>query len=391
MFKIQTLNAIAEVGLKQFPRDLYEVGPEVQNPDAIIVRSAPMQAIAIPPSVKVIGRAGAGVNNIPVSALTPQGIPVLNTPGANANAVRELVIAGMLLASRNICQAWSYVSHLSSSNAEMDKQVEQDKKQFVGFELLGKTLGLVGLGSVGVKVANAAISLGMRVIGYDPTITVNRAWELSSEVQQVHSLDSLLKEADFISFHVPLTEQTKHMIHRASFSLMKPGVVLLNFARDGIIEPQALMDALNEEKVFSYINDFPSAPLKDHPRVISLPHLGASTHEAEENCAIMIVKQVRDFLENGSITYSVNFPTAEMPKSQAATRLAIVNANVPNMVAQISATLASAGLNIVSLLNKSREDIAYTLIDVNADADSRVLAALAGIAGVIQVRKLGVF
>jgi D-3-phosphoglycerate dehydrogenase len=388
MFKIQTLNPIAAVGLNHFPKENYEVSAEVSNPDAIIVRSAKMAGMTLPATVKVIGRAGAGVNNIPVAELTKLGIPVLNTPGANANAVRELVIAGMLLASRNICQAWSYVGQLQVSEAEIDKQVEQDKKQFAGFELMGKTLGLIGLGAVGVKVANAAVDLGMRVIGYDPTITVNRAWELSSEVEQSYSLDSLLAEADFLSFHIPLTDETKGMINADRFKMMKDGVVLLNFARDGILDNSALLQALDAKKVLYYVNDFPTVLLKNHPRVISLPHLGASTKEAEENCAVMIVKQVRTFLETGNITYSVNFPTVEMPRNKNEFRLAIVNANVPNMVAQMSSQLAAAGLNITSLLNKSRDGIAYTLIDINQKADEVCLKSVAGIAGVIQVRQL---
>lgn len=388
MFKIQTLNAIATIGLNQFPRDLYEVASEIHLPDAILVRSQPMHEMPIPSSVKVIGRAGAGLNNIPIDALTRRGIPVFNTPGANANAVRELVIAGMLLASRNICQAWHYVHSLKNNDEDLHKEIEQNKKQFVGFELVGKTLGVIGLGSVGVKVANAAINLGMNVIGYDPEITVNRAWELFANVKQAHSIDDLLMRSDFVSFHVPLTDATKHMINRSRLQLMKPGVVLLNFARDGIIDNEALAQALNENKVFAYVTDFPSVELKNHPRVISLPHLGASTKEAEENCAIMIAKQVRNFLENGSISNSVNFPNIEVPQNQASARLAIVNANIPNMVAQISSKLAEAGLNIVSLLNKSRGDIAYTVIDLHNEVNNSVLKQIADIEGIMQVRAL---
>ena len=388
MFKIQTFNTIATVGLNQFPRESYEIASDIQHPDAILVRSQSLHDITIPDTVKVIGRAGAGVNNIPVTQLTQLGIPVLNTPGANANAVRELVIAGMLLASRNICQAWNYISQLKGSDADLEKKIEHDKKQFAGFELMGKTLGIIGLGSVGVKVANAAISLGMRVIGYDPTIAVNRAWELSANVQQFHHIDDLLAESDFVSFHVPLTDETKHMINPSRLQLMKKGVVLLNFARDGIIDNKALSAALNEKQVFAYVSDFPCVELKDHPNVICLPHLGASTKEAEENCAVMIVRQVREFLENGAITHSVNFPTVELAQINKGTRLAVVNANIPNMVAQISATLGLAGLNIVSLLNKSRDEIAYTVIDVQTAVDDAVLKEIANIKGVIQLRRL---
>lgn len=388
MFKIQTLNSIAAIGLTQFPREHYEIAVDTQQPDAIIVRSQNMHEMTLAPSVKVVGRAGAGVNNIPVDHLTKLGIPVLNTPGANANAVRELVIAGMLLASRNICQAWNYVSHLETAAGSMDKQIEQDKKQFVGFELMGKTLGVVGLGSIGVKVANAAIGLGMHVVGYDPTITVNRAWELSSEVKQARNIDELLAEADFVTFHIPLNDDTKNIMNSSRLHAIRPGVVILNFSREGIIDNQALAGALNEKKIYAYVTDFPCSELKNHARVISLPHLGASTKEAEENCAVMIVKQVREFLELGAITNSVNFPTIEVPQNNTDARIAVTNANVPNMVAQISSKIAAAQLNIISLVNKSRDDIAYTLIDVNKPASEALLREIADIIGVIQVRKV---
>lgn len=389
MFKIQTLNPISSTGLKQFPNAQYDIASSFSDPDVMLVRSQNMHQLHLPASVKVVGRAGAGTNNIPVAALTALGIPVLNTPGANANAVRELVIAGMLLASRNICQAWQYVSELKLKDEALEKEIEQNKKKFVGFELMGKTLGVVGLGSVGVKVANAAISLGMRVVGYDPTISVSRAWELSSNVQQAKSIDSLLQEADFVSFHVPLLNETRHMINAKRLQEMKDNVVLLNFARDEIIDHAALLEALNANRVLAYVCDFPHAELKNHPRVISLPHLGASTKEAEENCAVMIVNQVREFLENGAIINSVNFPTVDVPPKNSEGRIAIVNANVPNMVAQISAKLAEAKLNIASLLNKSRDDIAYTLIDVNGNVNAAVLNDIASIHGVKQVRKVG--
>ncbi|MEO8401918.1 MAG: phosphoglycerate dehydrogenase [Gammaproteobacteria bacterium] len=389
MFKVQTLNAIAPIGLKQFPQELYEIADEIPDPDAIVVRSHAMHDMTFAPSLKVVGRAGAGVNNIPVNLLTTLGIPVLNTPGANANAVRELVIAGMLLASRNICQAWDYVKRLENNNeTNLDQKIEQDKKQFVGFELLGKTLGVIGLGSVGVKVANAAMSLGMRIIGYDPTISVNRAWELSSEVKQASSLEHLLMEADFISLHVPLTGDTKNMLTHSQINLMKTGVVLLNFSRDGIIDNVALANAINERKVFAYVSDFPTRELKNSSHVICLPHLGASTQQAEENCAVMISKQIRDFLEFGAITNSINFPTIEMPPTNSVLRLAIVNANIPNMVAQISTKLAEAKMNIVSLLNKSQDKIAYTLIDINADLPDSLLTEISEIEGVVHVRKI---
>jgi D-3-phosphoglycerate dehydrogenase len=388
MFNIQTLNTISSSGLNQFSTELYNVSSDCKNPDAILLRSHSLHGVSLPDTVKVIGRAGAGVNNIPVAELTQRGIPVFNTPGANANAVRELVLAGMLLASRHLCQAWDYVRHLKGNNTEIDQEVEKNKKQFVGFELMGKTLGVIGLGNIGVKVANLAIELGMNVIGYDPTITVNRAWELSSAVKQASSLDDLLMQSDFVSFHVPLTEETKNMMHAEKLKAVKKGTVLLNFSREGIIDNQALLKALEEHHVSAYVTDFPSAELKNHPSVISLPHLGASTKEAEENCAVMIVKQVKEFLENGTITYSVNFPSIEMPRNPGVFRLAIANNNVPNMVAQMSTKLATAGLNIISLLNKSRDSIAFTLIDVDQDLPHDLLQEIGRIQGVVQVRKL---
>ena len=388
MFKVQTFNKISKTGLNQFPTELYEVSPDIQHPDAIIVRSHPLHDMQFPHSVKVIGRAGAGVNNIPVVALTKMGIPVLCTPGANANAVSELVLAGMLMASRNLCQAWDYVRHLQGKDDALNTAIEQDKKQFIGVELMGKTLGIVGLGSIGVRVANAAIHLGMRVIGYDPTISVNRAWELSSNVIQAHSLDELLSQSDFVTLHVPLVDATKKMIDHNRLQLMKHHAVLLNFARDGIVDNQALSETLNNKKIAAYVTDFPCALLKDNPAVISLPHLGASTKEAEENCAVMLVKQVRNYLEFGGITNSANFPTVEVTQHYAGIRLAVVNANVPNMVAQISSTLASADLNILGLVNKSRDEIAYTLLDVEGKVTDAVIKNIASIDGVLQVRKI---
>ncbi len=388
MFKVQTFNKIAEKGLSQFPDELYKVSPDIQDPDAIILRSQSLHDMTIPGSVKAIGRAGAGVNNIPVEAMTKLGIPVFNTPGANANAVSELVIAAMLIATRHLCAAWDYVRHLKGDDAELDALIEQNKKQFSGHELMGKTLGVVGLGSIGVRVANAAIHLGMRVVGYDPTISVNRAWELSSNVIQAHHVNDLLEEADFISLHVPLMDATRHMLNQSNLKFMKPNAVLLNFARDGIVDNAAMLAALNQKAFAAYVCDFPNALFKDHPSVICFPHLGASTSEAEENCAVMLAKQIRNFLEYGAIAYSVNFPSVEVSQNYSGERIAIVNRNVPNMVAQISHVLGEAGLNILSLVNKSRDDIAYTLLDVQGEVTSQELNAIASIGGVLQVRKL---
>ena len=387
MYTVQTLNKIDSIGLKQFPSECYQLGDTVTDPDAILVRSAPLHGIELPKSVKIIARAGAGVNNIPVEALTKKGIPVLNTPGANANAVKELVLAGMLLAARNLCQAWDYTRQLSGNDEKINEQVEANKKQFAGFELPGKTLGLIGLGNVGVKVANAAIALGMRVIGYDPTITIKHAWALSSGVEECKSLDQLISQADFISIHVPLTKETENLINMERLKRAKLGVIILNFARDGIIDKTALKLALDSQQVSSYVCDFPCHLLKSHPQVISLPHLGASTREAEETCAVMAVKQIRDYLETGSIVNSVNFPTVEMSLTTE-TRLAIVNENIPNMVAQISTKLGNAGINIIDLTNKSRGEIAYTLIDIEGDLPETLLKEIRDIPGVVHIRMI---
>jgi D-3-phosphoglycerate dehydrogenase / 2-oxoglutarate reductase len=384
MYKIQTLNSISLVGLKQFTKESYEVANEISNPDAILIRSSSLHETELPASVQVVARAGAGVNNIPIDKLTRLGIPVFNTPGANANAVKELVIAGMLVASRHLFEAHDYVKKLQGNDAEINKQVEQDKKQFAGFELYGKTLGVVGLGNVGAKVANAARALGMRVLGYDPAISVKQAWALSTSVEEVKNLDDLIGQSDFISLHVPLIDETRDLINTSRLQLAKSGVILLNFSRDGIVEKTALRAALDSNHVSAYVTDFPCAQLKDHPRVISLPHLGASTQEAEELCAVMAVKQIRDYLENGTITYSVNFPSVEIPFKKGV-RLTIVNANVPGMVAKVSAKLASASLNIVDMLNKSRDEIAYTVIDLESEVSDTLIKDIAAIKGVLRV------
>jgi len=312
---------------------------------------------------------------------------VFNAPGANANAVKELVVAGMLLAARNICQAWDYARTLEGDDAALSKQVEAGKKDFVGFELPGRTLGVIGLGAIGVLVANTAAKLGMKVIGYDPQITVQSAWRLSADVQQARSLDDLLAQSDMVTFHVPLVDATRHMINRERLSFMKKGVTLLNFARESIVDEQAVVEGLNSGKVHAYVCDFPSNLLKGQPRVIALPHLGASTGEAEDNCAVMVADQVRDFLENGNIVNSVNFPEVVMPRSEGQ-RVAIANANVPNMVGQISTAMADAKLNIIDMLNKSRGDLAYTLIDVDQTLPEAVLNKIRGISGVLAVRML---
>ncbi|MET0105043.1 MAG: phosphoglycerate dehydrogenase [Sedimenticola sp.] len=388
MYKVLTLNNISVAGLDRLPRDKYEIASEITHPDAILLRSYKMHDMEIPETVKAIGRAGAGVNNIPVDKMTGMGIPVFNAPGANSNAVKELVLAGMLMAARNIGQAWNFSRGLEGEDGEINKEVEKGKKNYVGFELPGRTLGVVGLGAIGVRVANAARALGMKVIGYDPTITVKAAWQLSADVDQALSVDDLIAKSDFITFHVPLIEATKHMINAERLKLMKKNGVLLNFARNGIIDDEAVVEALDTGHLYAYVCDFPSNLLKDHPRCITLPHLGASTTEAEENCAIMVADQVSDYLENGNITNAVNFPEINLPRN-GGHRIAVVNSNVPNMVGQISTDLAEGGLNIIDMLNKSREDIAVTLLDVNDEPDQATLDRIADIDGVLSVRCLG--
>lgn len=386
MRKILTLNNISPVGLERLPREGYEVASEIQHPDAILLRSFKMHGMEIPETLKAVGRAGAGVNNIPVDEMSKCGVVVFNAPGANANAVKELVLAGMLMACRNIGEAWDFARNLEGEDAEISKQVEAGKKNYGGFELPGRTLGIIGLGAIGVKVANAAIALGMNVIGYDPGITVKGAWQLDASVKQATSVDDLLTKADFITFHVPLIDATRHLINAERLKIMKDRVVILNFARNGIVDDEAVCKAIESGKVYAYVCDFPSNLLKKHPRVITLPHLGASTKEAEDNCAIMVAEQVRDYLENGNVINSVNFPEVVMPRSDGSYRLAVVNSNVPNMLGQISSDLAKAELNILDMLNKSRGDLAYTLVDVDKPIPQEIVDQIAGIDGVLKVR-----
>ena len=388
MLKIQTLNNISPLGLERFPRERYEVGSEISRPDAIMVRSADMHKLDIPGSVRAIGRAGAGTNNIPVAAMTERGVPVFNAPGANANAVKELVLAGLMLAARNIFPAMDFVRKIEGDGKELHTAVEAGKKKFVGFELPGRPLGVIGLGAIGVKVANAALELGMEVWGFDPAMTVQNAWQLDSRVRQAVSVDDLMSRCQFVTVHVPLLDATRGLINAERIRLLKPGGVVLNFARDGIVDEDATLAALDDGSLHAYVCDFPSAKNKNHPRVIATPHLGASTGEAESNCAVMIALQLREFLEHGNITNSVNFPEAVMPWVEGKTRLCISNANVPNMVGQISTLLAEHDLNIADLLNKSRGDIAYTLVDVDSDVPQATIDGIARIEGVLNVRMI---
>jgi D-3-phosphoglycerate dehydrogenase len=383
---ILTLNHISTRGLERLPQDRYQVGPDVTAPEAILVRSADMHSMEISPSVLAIARAGAGVNNIPVAELSKRGVPVFNAPGANANAVKELVLAGLFVAARNICPAWSFARSLAGDDQAINEAVERGKSQFVGFELPGRTLGVLGLGAVGVEVANSALALGMRVLGYDPQITVQRAWQLSSSVEQALSLDDLFARADVVSVHVPLNRETRNLVNESRLGLMRKGGVLLNFARAPIVETQAMIAALDGGRLRAYVCDFPNNALKDHPKVVTLPHLGASTNEAEDNCAIMAADALREFLENGSVRHSVNYPEAVLARVANTTRIAIANSNVPNMVGQISTCLATAGLNIADLLNKSRGEYAYTLIDTDGAVDEELVASLKRIEGVLSAR-----
>jgi D-3-phosphoglycerate dehydrogenase len=386
-FKIQTLNSIAVAGLDRFPRDRYEVASGIGEPDAILLRSFKMHDVAIPDSVLCVGRAGAGTNNIPVAKLSKRGVPVFNTPGANANAVKELVIAGLLMAARNLPQAWSYTRALQGSGEELDKAVEAGKKDFVGFELPKRTLGVVGLGAIGVEVANAALKLGMQVLGYDPAITVQHAWQLSSGVQKAVNLDDLFARSDVVTLHVPLTKDTDKLVNAARVQSMRRGSVLLNFSRDEIVDTAAVVAGLDAGKLRGYVTDFPKRALLEHDRVICFPHLGASTVEAEENCAVMVADNVREFLENGNVTRSVNFPETVLQRTRPH-RIAIPHANVPNMVAQILTALAAQGINIADMLNHSRGEISYTLVDLDAPANDATLARIRKIDGILAARVL---
>lgn len=388
MYKILTLNNIAVEGLRHLPRERYEVASEIAHPDAILVRSANMHDMAVPDTVACVGRAGAGTNNIPCDELAHRGIPVFNAPGANANAVKELAIAGMFLGARNIANAAEYVKTLRETGEGLKKAVEAGKKQFVGFELPGKTLGVIGLGAIGVEVANAALDLGMKVVGYDPAITVRNAWQLSSGVEQEETLDQLFQHADFVTCHVPLIDATRRIVNSDRIALMNDGAVLINFARDGVVDDDAAIAALDSGKLHAYVTDFPTPELIAHPKAVTLPHLGASTGEAEENCAIMVAENVKDYLENGNIRFSVNYPAARLPRLDA-WRITVANANVPNMVGQISTCIAEAGLNIEDLLNKSIGDLAYTIVDVNGDPSDELLEKLRSIDGVLALRNLG--
>ncbi|WP_035384360.1 phosphoglycerate dehydrogenase [Ferriphaselus sp. R-1] len=386
-YSILTLNKISASGLKRLPSERYRVANDIAQPDAILVRSQNMHEMEIPDSVLAIARAGAGTNNVPVAKMSARGVPVFNAAGANANAVKELVLAGMLIASRNVVPALNFVAGLSGDDEALHKQVEDGKKHYAGIELRGRTLGIIGLGAIGRLVADAALGLGMKVVGYDPEITVEAAWSLSSQVKKANSVEALLKASDFVSIHVPLLPATRGLLNAERLAVMKPGAVLLNFARDAIVEEDAVLAALSGKQLRAYVCDFPTRKAQGSAGVIALPHLGASTEEAEENCAVMVAEQVRDYLEHGNLVNTVNFPTLVMAR-ESDYRLAIANANVPNMLGQISSTLAGAGVNIHNMMNKSRGEMAYTLVDVDSLVPVEVIAQLAAIPGVLKVRDL---
>jgi D-3-phosphoglycerate dehydrogenase len=386
-FRILTLNSISALGLKRFPSGRYSVGSEVSEPDGILVRSHDMHDMSIPDTVKVIARAGAGTNNIPVAQMSKRGVPVFNAPGANANAVKELVIAAMLIAARNFIPAVKFVDSLHGDDSTLNQLVEDGKKHFVGTELPHHTIGIIGLGKIGSLVADSAIKLGMNVMGYDPHITVDAAWSLPSQVRKAHSIEEVLKASDYVTLHAPLVEVTRHMINAERLKLIKHGAILLNFARDALVDDAAVLEAIAAKRLRYYICDFPTQRLKGHANVVALPHLGASTREAEENCAVMVVDQMRDFLEQGNIVNAVNFPDVIMAR-EAPYRVGISNANVPNMVGQISTAMALAGLNIHNMLNKSKGEMAYTLVDADSPVPHSLLAELSRIKGVLSVRYL---
>ena len=384
-YRVKTMNAISSHGLNRLPKE-FQVGTDVEDPHALLLRSADLHKVEIPETVLAVSRAGAGTNNIPVADLSDRGVVVFNTPGANANAVKELVLAGLLLGARNLVPALAFTRNLTGDDTEINVGVESGKKQFVGWELPGRTLGVIGLGEIGVQVANAAESLGMKVLGYDPAITIRHAWQLSSGVDRASSIEEVFKKADVVTLHVPLVEGTKNLVNAERLEMMKSRSLVLNFARAGIVDEDAMVAALDAGEIRGYVCDFPSNALQGHPKVVALPHLGASTAEAEDNCAVMAAAELSDFLVNGNITNSVNFPDAVMARQENTRRIVIANANVPNMVGEISSLLGEAGLNITNLLNKSRGDLAWTMIDIEGDVPKSMRAKIQAIEGVLSCR-----
>jgi D-3-phosphoglycerate dehydrogenase / 2-oxoglutarate reductase len=391
MFKIRTYNKISVKGLERFPRGGFEVGSDIAHPDAFLIRSQSLHGMDVPPSLLAVARAGAGVNNVPVGDYGKRGVVVFNTPGANANAVKELVLAGMLLASRGILPGLEYVRSLSSSPvmtdaAAMSALLEKEKARFAGAELKGKTLGLVGLGAIGSMVADAALALGMQVVGYDPALSIDAAWRLSNAVVRMENLPALLSRADHVSLHVPAIEATKHLINAQSLAGMKADAVLLNFARESIVDDHAVVQALNAGKLRAYVCDFPQPNLVGHPKVMAMPHIGASTEESEENCAVMAADQLVDFLRHGNIVNSVNFPAIAMPRAQGTQRITFSNDNVAGVLGHVLSVLAEHQVNVVDMVNKSRGDLAFNIVDVQGVVSDAVAQAIAATQHVIRVR-----
>ena len=387
MYKVRTFNQIALRGLERFPRDGFEVGSDMADPHAILLRSHVLTAEHVTPNLRAVARAGAGTNNVPVDLYTERGIVVFNTPGANANSVKELVLAALLLSARDVLGGLRYVDSVRdiADPAELNKRVEADKKRFQGSEIYGKTLGVVGLGSIGALVAEAALRLGMKVLGYDPAISVDAAWRLPSDVQKMENLATLFARSDYVTLHVPLLDDTRNMVNDESLKMFRPGTVLLNFARQEIVDEAALARALGAGRIARYFSDFPSPTLAGQPNVVATPHLGASTAEAEENCAVMAADQLIDFLRNGNVRNSVNFPTVSLERSEGV-RLAVTNRNVPKMLGQILSVLANKNINVIDMINKSRADVAYNLIDVAAPVTPELLAEIGRIPSVMNVR-----
>jgi D-3-phosphoglycerate dehydrogenase len=387
MFRVLTINRISPTGLSRLPSDRYQIADRIDAPDVILVRSSSLHDREIPPTLKAVGRAGAGVNNIPVARMSERGIPVFNTPGANANAVKELVIAGLILGCRRLCSAWEFARGLAGTDAEISQAIEAGKKQFAGYELPGRTLGVIGLGAIGRQVANTGVALGMRVTGFDPGLTVEGAWQLSASVRQARSLDELLGASDFVTLHVPLMDGTRKLIDERRIAAMKRGAILLNFAREAIVDESAVVQALEAGQLDTYVCDFPTTLTRHHPRCVTLPHLGASTAEAEENCAVMVVDQVRDYLEHGNVRHAVNFPDVHVPRATPH-RLVCANRNVPAMLGQISDVFGRASLNIHDMVNMSRGELAYTVVDLDSAANDETVAQIAAIDGVLMARRI---
>jgi D-3-phosphoglycerate dehydrogenase / 2-oxoglutarate reductase len=388
MYKVRTYNAISVKGLDRFPRQSYEVGSDIGSPDAFLLRSQKLQGVEVPKSLLTAARAGAGTNNVPVAEYSKLGVVVFNTPGANANAVKELVMAGMLLATRGILPGMAYVNSLTAMTdaAEMSAHLEKEKARFAGGEIKGKTLGIVGLGAIGSMVADMALAMGMKVVGFDPALSIDAAWRLSSEVTRMENLQALLARSDYISLHVPAMDATKHLINDAALALTKPGAVLLNFARETIVDSAAVKRSLDAGKLGTYVCDFPEPDLLNHPQVIAMPHIGASTEESEENCAVMAANQLMDYLENGNIVNSVNFPAVAMGRVAGTTRITFSNDNVSGVLGHVLSVLADKNVNVIDMMNKSRGELAFNIIDVEDKPGDEVISAIAAVEHVIRVR-----